>query len=61
MYGLSEYYVDEAKNHIKTGGGSREKNGSKETVILLGYANMNEEKIKEAVTLLGEAWKKTRA
>lgn len=58
VYGLSEYYVDEAKNHIKTGGVSGEKNGSKETVILLGYANMNEEKIKEAVTLLAEAWKR---
>lgn len=43
VYGLSEYYVDGKKS---TG----------ETVILLGYANMNEEKIREAVKLLGEAW-----
>lgn len=43
VYGLSEYYVD-----------GKEKAG--ETVILLGYANMNEEKIREAVKLLGEAW-----
>lgn len=45
VYGLSEYYVD-----------GKEKAG--ETVILLGYANMNEEKIREAVKLLGEAWEK---
>lgn len=45
VYGLSEYYVDE-----------KEQAGTDETVILLGYANMNEEKIKEAVKLLGEAW-----
>lgn len=44
VYGLSEYYVD-----------GKEKEG--ETVILLGYANMNEENIREAVKLLGEAWK----
>lgn len=45
VYGLSEYYVE----------GSKDKN---EAVILLGYANMNEEKIKSAVRLLKEAWKK---
>ena len=45
VYGLSEYYVDGKEN---TG----------ETVILLGYANMNEEKIREAVKLLGAAWRK---
>ena len=45
VYGLSEYYVD-----------GKEKAG--ETVILLGYANMNEEKIRQAVKLLGEAWEK---
>ena len=44
VYGLSEYYVDGKEN-------------AGETVILLGYANMNEEKIWEAVKLLGEAWK----
>ena len=43
VYGLSEYYVD-----------GKERSG--ETVILLGYANMNEEKIREAVQLLAEAW-----
>ena len=43
VYGLSEYYVDGRKN---TG----------EAVILLGYANMNEEKIREAAELLSEAW-----
>ena len=45
VYGLSEYYVE----------GSRER---EEAVILLGYANMNEDKIKDAVNLLKEAWKK---
>lgn len=45
VYGLSEYYVE----------GSKEK---EETVILLGYANMKEEKIKDAVALLKKAWKK---
>ena len=44
VYGLSEYYVDERKK-------------SREAVILLGYANLSEEKIKEAVGLLKEAWK----
>lgn len=43
VYGLSEYYVDGAKRE-------------EETVILLGYANMSEEKIKEAAGLLKEAW-----
>ncbi len=47
VYGLSEYYVD-----------GRETAG--ETVILLGYANMNEERIKEAVRLLDDAWRKTQ-
>ena len=45
VYGLSEYHVE----------GSRER---EEAVILLGYANMNEDKIKDAVNLLKEAWKK---
>ena len=45
VYGLSEYYVE----------GSRER---EEAVILLGYANMNEDKIKDAVNFLKEAWKK---
>ncbi len=43
VYGLSEYYVDCPRN-------------TEETVILLGYANMSEEKIKKAVGLLREAW-----
>lgn len=41
--GLSEYYVAEPKK--------------KEAVIMLGYANMKEEKIKDAVRLLEEAWR----
>lgn len=42
VYGLSEYYIDsQDKNHA---------------TVLLGYANMNEEKIKEAVQILNEAW-----
>ena len=44
VYGLSEYYVEGSE-------------GRNEAVILLGYANMNEEKIKEAVNLLKDAWK----
>lgn len=49
VYGLSGYYVD---------GEHEKENGlSGETVILLGYANMTEDKIKDAVRLLGEAWK----
>lgn len=44
VYGLSEYYVDRKKNR-------------EEAVILLGYANLSEEKIKDAVRLLKEAWK----
>ena len=44
VYGLSEYYVDGKKDR-------------KEAVILLGYANLSEEKIKDAVRLLKEAWK----
>ena len=43
VYGLSEYYVER-------------KNEKPESVILLGYANMNEEKIKEAAGLLKKAW-----
>ena len=45
VYGLSEYYVDGAR-------------APEESVILLGYANMDEQKIKEAVRLLESAWKK---
>ncbi|HIV41257.1 MAG TPA: PLP-dependent aminotransferase family protein [Candidatus Mediterraneibacter guildfordensis] len=45
VYGLSEYYVDGAR-------------ATEESVILLGYANMDEQKIKEAVRLLESAWKK---
>lgn len=43
VYGLSGYYV---KCQYK-----------KQATILLGYANMNEEKIKKAVRILEEAWK----
>ena len=43
VYGLSEYYVDGASP-------------SENAVILLGYANMDEKKIKEAVHLLKKAW-----
>lgn len=45
VYGLTEYYVDDRKI-----------GGNQETIILLGYANMKEEKIKEAVRLLRVAW-----
>ena len=48
VYGLSEYYV---KDH-EAGEDSLRK-----AVILLGYANLNEEKIRAAVQLLCEAWK----
>lgn len=43
VYGLSEYYVDGAC-------------GPEESVILLGYANMDEKRIREAVQLLKNAW-----
>ena len=43
VYGLSEYYVD---GHYQ-----------KDIVILLGYANMNEKDIVQAIQLLKEAWK----
>lgn len=43
VYGLSEYYVEANANH--------------EAVIMLGYANMNEERIKEAVVLLEQVWR----
>ena len=46
VYGLSEYYVGEK---------DREQN---EAVILLGYANMSDEKILHAARLLDEAWNK---
>lgn len=45
VYGLSTYYIDGRKNMEQ-----------EESVILLGYANMNETKIKEAVRLLADAW-----
>lgn len=45
VYGLSEYCV-EKKEDVK----------EDETVILLGYANMGEEKICQAVRLLEKAW-----
>ena len=44
VYGLSEYYVVPQCNS--------------EATILLGYANMSEEKIAEAVKILKEAWEK---
>ncbi len=43
VYGLSGYYVDCPRD-------------TDETVILLGYANMSEEKIREAAGLLRKAW-----
>ncbi|MGC4017926.1 MAG: PLP-dependent aminotransferase family protein [Muricomes sp.] len=43
VYGLTEYFVEPEKNRQAT--------------ILLGYANMNEEKIKEAVGILDKAWR----
>lgn len=43
VYGLSEYYVEPRPEQAAT--------------ILLGYANMPEEQIKEAVQILQEAWK----
>lgn len=42
VYGLSEYYVEPQRENKAT--------------ILLGYANMSEEKIAEAVKILGEVW-----
>ena len=44
VYGLSEYCVKD--NEDSTG----------KAVILLGYANMNEERIRVAVQLLCKAW-----
>lgn len=44
VYGLSEYYVEEKRKHDMG------------AVILLGYANMSEEKIREAAKLLKKAW-----
>ena len=44
VYGLSDYIVDEDEKR-------------EEATILLGYANMSEEKIKEACAVLGEIWK----
>lgn len=45
VYGLSEYYVVPQPD--------------REATILLGYANMSEEKIKEAVEILNEVWQTT--
>lgn len=50
VYGLSGYYVGKGADR------SMAEDPDAEAVILLGYANMNEEKIKEAVSLLGKAW-----
>ena len=49
VYGLSEYFVGDRKE-------KEEQMRKKEAVILLGYANMGEQKIQEAVKLLKEAW-----
>lgn len=46
VYGLSGYYIEEEREAPP-----------EEAVILLGYANMSEEKIKEAACLLEKAWK----
>lgn len=43
VYGLTEYFIEPQEK--------------KQATILLGYANMNEEKIQEAVGILDEAWK----
>ncbi|CUX48700.1 HTH-type transcriptional regulatory protein GabR [Clostridium sp. C105KSO13] len=43
VYGVTEYYVEPPKKRNAT--------------ILLGYANMNEERIKEAVTILEKVWR----
>lgn len=43
VYGLSEYFIEPHQNEQAT--------------ILLGYANMNEEKIQEAVRILADVWK----
>ena len=43
VYGLSEYDIDEQKNAKAT--------------ILLGYANMSEEAIRDASNILCEIWK----
>lgn len=43
VYGLSEYFIEPQEKEQAT--------------ILLGYANMNEEKIQEAVRILDEAWR----
>lgn len=42
VYGLSEYYIEPQQK--------------KQATILLGYANMNESRIKEAVEVLREVW-----
>jgi GntR family transcriptional regulator/MocR family aminotransferase len=42
VYGLSEYYVEPQPDAA--------------AAILLGYANMSEDKIVEAVKILAEAW-----
>ena len=53
VYGLSEYYV----NYDGGANANGRKDKAEETVILLGYANMNEERIKEAAVLLSKAWR----
>lgn len=53
VYGLSEYCVNGESAGSAEGGVNT---ADDDAVILLGYANMNEEKIREAVRLLGRAW-----
>ena len=45
VYGLSEYFVGDGRREAEKG-----------AVILLGYANMGEKKIREAAGLLEKAW-----
>ncbi len=52
VYGLSGYRIDETSGETP----GENCSDSQEAVILLGYANMNEEKIILAVRLLAEAW-----
>ena len=49
VYGLSEYFVEEDRRKKEKG-----------AVILLGYANMGEDKIREAVHRLEKAWGQNR-
>ena len=44
IYGLSEFFVQEKKET--------------EAVVLIGYATLTEEEIKEALQILSRIWKK---